>query len=304
MKILFFILTFCLCPAALWSQGHGNDQAGTLTAVLDRDSAQVGSIVTLTLNYQLPDGAVIPDDPEIKGIDELSTMDLKTGPDVTTITFLVDRLDSCDIGPVSLAYFDRKGRLQRLTADPVSLNVLSNLGEDPDEAQPKSIMEIIPDKSSRLEYLSMMGLVLLVAYASWWMQRRHNLKKPGRPADPPHVLAKNEVEKLEAQGLFENGEIKAFYFRFSEILRRYMESIRGFPASESTTEEIFLRINNEQDQGLIALLRHVDLVKFADTVPTLSGKSTDINSLLSYIQETSPVTETNSPVKSSMEEAP
>ncbi len=304
MKIRFFLIIYFLWPVALWAQGHGNDPGAAITATLDRDSAPVGSIITLILTYQLPEGAVIPDDPEIKGIDDLSTIDLKTGPDMTTITFLVDQLDSWKTGPISLAYFDKKGKFQELTADPVSLNVLSNLGEDPDAAQPKSIMEVIPNESSWLEYFPKIGFVLLVAYAAWWFQRRHNQRKPVRSVDPPHVLAKNEVEKLEAQELFENGEIKAFYFRFSEILRRYLESLRGFPAAESTTEEISLRINSEQDQSLITLLRHVDLVKFADTVPTLSRKVADINSLLSYIQETSPVTDSDFPEKSSMEETP
>ena len=85
----------------------------------------------------------------------------------------------------------------------------------------------------------------------------------------------------------------AFYFRLSEILRQYLASIKGVPAVEFTTEEISLHISGDEDKDLIRLLRHIDLVKFADTVPTSARKMEDVKALLSYIQETSPDTESD-----------
>ncbi len=303
MKIRFFLLVLWLWPTALWSQVNSNDCEGTLTATLDRHSARVGSIVTLTLHHKLPKGAVLSDPMEIKGIDGLSTIEFKTGPNITTVTFLIDRLDSWKIGPISISYLDKQGDSRTLTADSIPLKMISNLGDDPETAEQKSIMEIIPKKTSGLEYFPRIALALVILYAAWILQRRNSLKRPILTVEPPHVLAKKEIRKLEELNLFENGEIKAFYFRFSEILRRYLESLRGFPAAEFTTEEIALRINWEQDQRLIALLRHVDLVKFADTVPTLSRKLKDLNNLLSYIQETSPDSDPDLPEKYPMEEA-
>jgi len=40
------------------------------------------------------------------------------------------------------------------------------------------------------------------------------------------------------------------------------------------------------------LLRHADLVKFADTIPTPAKKEEEVKEALSYIQETSPLMET------------
>ena len=79
---------------------------------------------------------------------------------------------------------------------------------------------------------------------------------------------KRKSTGLVAGRLFEKGEVKTFYFNFSEIIRRYMESIRYFPAAEMTTEEIVRRVgNNSQDQEILTLLRQADLVKFADAAP-------------------------------------
>ena len=120
-------------------------------------------------------------------------------------------------------------------------------------------------------------------------QRSPNtIKSPAMSQDPPHVWAKKEIEHLEAQRLFEKGQAKAFYFRFSEIIRKYLESLRGFPAAEFTTEEISSSINYEQDRKLLPLLRQADLVKFADATPTPARKEEEVKAALTYIHETSP----------------
>jgi hypothetical protein len=108
--------------------------------------------------------------------------------------------------------------------------------------------------------------------------------------DPPHIQAEKEIDQLLADGLFEKGEVKTFYFIFSEIIRRYMESIRRFPAAEMTTEEIARHVGNtSQDQEILPLLRQTDLVKFADTIPTPDRKARDIETARTYIRQTCPM---------------
>jgi len=95
---------------------------------------------------------------------------------------------------------------------------------------------------------------------------------------------------LAAGGLFERGEVKTFYFIFSEIIRRYMESIRHFPAAEMTTEEIARHVaNTSRDQEILPLLRQADLVKFADTIPTPDRNVRDIEAARAYIRQTGPM---------------
>ncbi len=121
--------------------------------------------------------------------------------------------------------------------------------------------------------------------------------------EPPHIRARKEIRLLESQRYFEKGLEKKYYFIFSEILRRYLESIRNFPAAEFTTEEIARHIKSEQDRMLIPLLQQADLVKFADSVPTLARKEEDVKTALVYIRETSP-REENSQLSSRRREVP
>ena len=90
--------------------------------------------------------------------------------------------------------------------------------------------------------------------------------------------------------MFERGDIKAFYFRLSEIMRHYLGALRRFPAAEFTIEEIASHIANEQDRKLLDLLRQADLVKFADYIPSRARKEDEVRAALSYIHETTPIT--------------
>ena len=289
--LLFVLLAIPLCPAMLWSQDDTIDSGPGLTAFLDRDSARVGSTVVLTLRYRLPEGAGFFDIPEIKGLENLTHVDREIGPDEIRITLLVDQLGSWRTGTLSLSYLDEEGKTQVLTTDPVSLTVLSNLGEKPEEAELRPIQGIIPTTPLWRKYIPWVAGIaglLIVLRLLWWYHKRRGKELSAVSQDPPHVWAKKEIELLEAQGLFEKGQAKAFYFRFSEIMRQYLEALRGFPAAESTTEEITSCINYEQDRKLLPLLRQADLVKFADAIPTPARKEEEVKTALTYIHETSP----------------
>ena len=298
-KIIYPLIVgmlFCLVqPVTLWSQAGIKDAGPALSASIDRDSARVGSIVELRLEYRLPEGARLPAETKINGIEGLTTVDRQIGPGQIRTRLLVDQLGPWKTGALSLSYLDKEGKSQVLTTDPVSLTVTSNLGDRPAEAELKPIQGIIPTRPLCLKYLpwvaGLLGILLIVSVLFWWYKRRHKGKPPVIPQVPPHIRAKKEIKELDAQRLFEKGHAKRFYFRFSEILRRYLGSLRGFPAVELTTEEIARCIDREQDRGLLALLRQADLVKFADRVPAPARKEEEVKTALSYIQETSPVQE-------------
>jgi len=292
--LLLLIPSILIRPGILWSQGEIKDPGPGLTASLDRDSARVGSIVSLTLSYRIPEGASLPADPVIEGLEDLTVIERVNGSGHIRFKLFVDRLGSWKTGVISLAYLDKGGKTRVLTTDPVSLMVLSNLGENPDEARLRPIQGIIPIKTPWLRYLpwaaGALGLSLIVLGLVWWLKTRRRKRLSIMADEPPHIRAKKKIESLEAQGLFEKGHIKEFYFRFSEILRQYLEAIRGFPAAESTTEEIALLIDKELDRSLLPLLRQADLIKFADTIPLAARKEVEVKDALSYIRETSPET--------------
>jgi hypothetical protein len=215
-------------------------------------------------------------------------------PGEIKLRFIVDRLETFQTEPISLIYIDKGGNEQRIEAAPVTIAVLSNLGEKPEEATLRPIQDIMPSSSRWMPFLpwiTVAGILLCLAIGWLWWRRKH---RPGRimtaTADPPHIQAEKEIDQLVTGGLFEKGDVKTFYFTFSEILRRYMESIRHFPAAEMTTEEIARYVGNtSQDQEILPLLRQADLVKFADTIPTPDHKVHDVEAARTYIRQTCPM---------------
>lgn len=92
-------------------------------------------------------------------------------------------------------------------------------------------------------------------------------------ARPAHEIAFEGLEKLMAEKLIEKGEIKRFYERISDILRRYIEDRFGINAPEQTTEEFLAGLKAREDFPanhkllLKKFLTHCDLVKFAEHRP-------------------------------------
>lgn len=294
---LIAVLWPCIIqPVTSWSTHDIQDSGPGLSATIEQDSARVGGIVELRLTYRLPEGACLPKEPKIRGIEGLTSIDRLIEPGRIKIRFLVDKLGTWKTKALSLSYIDKKGKSQFLGADPVSLAVTSNLGDRPAEAELKPIQDIIPTRPLWLKYLpwaaGLLCILLIMSALFWRYKKGSRGKTPVISQIPAHIRAKKEIEELEAQSLFEKGHAKSFYFRFSEILRRYLASLRGFPAVELTTEEIARCIESEQDRRLLTLLRQADLVKFADRVPLPAKKEEEVKTALSYIQETSPVPET------------
>lgn len=282
IALLFFCATVALAGAP----------AASLTAHLDRTSAPVGETATLTLTYCLPAGARLPEKPEIEGLSGVGVTSLHTGPGSITVRFIADSLTDITLGPFGLAYVDEKGATQKIRGDKVTLKVTSNLEQSPDKQQLKPIRDIIPAQPVWLAWLRWGALVLLVALLGAGLvfgYRRWAGRKAGKTSVlPPHVRAQRDLEALVTGGLFDRGEAKAFYFRFSEILKRYLEDLRGYPAAEYTCEEIASRIDAEIDRDLLVLLKRSDLVKFADEVPAPARKDEDVKAALAYIAVTAP----------------
>jgi hypothetical protein len=107
-----------------------------------------------------------------------------------------------------------------------------------------------------------------------WLRRRRREEheEPVRPALPPHVEALRALAAIERERWPERGETKRHYSEVVDVLRRYLERRFGVEAMERTTEEILeeLRRHRVELDGLEALLRESDLVKFAKFQPPVA----------------------------------
>ena len=317
---LLFVL-LCLFVWAWSGVCGGAETKPEMTASLVPNQTSVGGLITLTLRFQLPVGARLASEadsakitnattagPEVLGLEGFQVLDRKItlkGPGKNEgeqkrsivpvsgecgIQLMVDRLASGPVGPISLSYVTAEGKKASVEAAPVFLTVLSNLGDKPEAARLKPIYGIIPTvdtwKKYRFWILGGIALLLLGVICEWWIRKRRGKGAEVIEQTSPDKLAMRGLKALDAQKLFEKGRIKDFYFGFSEILRRYLEAIRGFPAAEYTLEEIARAVKKKEDQPLLSLLRRADMVKFADSTATPARKDEDMETAIAYIQST------------------
>jgi len=270
--------------------------AGTLSATLDKKSAPFGDVATLTLSFQLPEGGTLPGQPSPGGLEGLTILGRDVAPNRIAYRVLVDQLETLKTGAITLSWLDKEKKPHKLYADSVSLQVASGLGDKPVEAQLRPLQDIVPVRPPWLRFvpwaLGAFCLILAAAGVYWWLKKRRRHLELAKTREAPHLWATREIERLEAQKFFEKGRVKDFYFRLSEILRRYLEAIRGFPAAEYTVEEIARYVQEAKDRQLLVLLRQADLVKFADDAPTAARKDDELRAALAYIRATAPPPET------------
>jgi len=288
------VIILCLVSFLLWKGAAGADNHGpVLSASLNADVAELGDTVVLALTYRLPEGGYLSEKVTISGLEGVTVLEKKKEPGRIRIKLLVDRLEEWGTGSLGLPFLTENGEKRIVTCEPVSLDVVSVLGDTPESAQLKPIRGIMPTHSAWLVYLPWaIGAVVVLAVGGlvffWWYRRRRVHRVNAELLDPPHVRTRKALDRLDSAGIFEKGQVKAYYFRLSEILRQYLGTIREFPAAELTTEEIALRVTFPEDRQLVALLREADLVKFANAAPTDEEKAMHLEAAYTYVSATAP----------------
>lgn len=199
-----------------------------------------------------------------------------------TVEFVIAAYDTgkFTIPPVSVSY-EANGKVGSVATQPVDIMV-----ESVKPSQEADIKDVKPPAFVQLTawdfrwlILSAVGLVL-VLIGLWLLVRRRRrvpLEEavPVEPYVAPHEQALAALDELERAGLLEAGQVKEFYSRLSEILRRYLERQFEIPALESTTREVVEQLPKAdldagEAQGVEALLSLSDLVKFAKLIPAPS----------------------------------
>ncbi len=110
----------------------------------------------------------------------------------------------------------------------------------------------------------------------WYIIKKKKRNEPiifrAKPVDPPDVAALRELDRLKAEKLWQQGKVKEYYSRISEIIRVYIEGRFGIAAPELTSYEILAGIreaiyNSSDYEKLKSVLQLSDLVKFAKANP-------------------------------------
>jgi hypothetical protein len=151
----------------------------------------------------------------------------------------------------------------------------------PEKMAYMKIHDIVPPVSLPRSYSIWMlagiagGIITIIILAGIIIYKKMKADKPvEEKRGPAHERAYMELSKLVDQELIKKGEIKLFYHRISDILRRYIENRFGLTAPEQTTEEFLTSL--KESGGVIrqynSLLKNFlsgcDLVKFAEHQPS------------------------------------
>jgi hypothetical protein len=113
-----------------------------------------------------------------------------------------------------------------------------------------------------------------------------------KSAEPPHIIALRELEKIRNDKLWASDNHKLYYTRLTDIIRQYIEGRFLVAAMEQTTHEIIHDLKNTEFQfgkllnQLNDLLTQSDLVKFAKYTPLISENEHNLSFAFLFVEKT------------------
>ncbi len=259
-----------------------------------------------TQRVAFPDGKLTPNDTlECLSVSptylvERNGRDMVLGRDYTMMCFASGKFD---MGRFSVLYGD-KNILDTIYSDAGRAVLVVN-GFDIDTAK-MTIADISPVRQTPFNFdeflyyltsapvlLSLFGVAVIVAAAvllrRWWRKRKPADEE--KDNEPAHSRAIRELEVLAQDKLWQNGHIKEYYTRLSDVVRSYIARRYGFAALEMTTPEVLdgLRecsVGERECKRVDELLGLSDLVKFAKYVPEIERHNEAYNEAYIFVEET------------------
>lgn len=157
----------------------------------------------------------------------------------------------------------------------------------------KSNIEVGYSFREILPYILIWLFLMLLVFGGIYFFKKHQAKEKvvEEIKIPPFDSAMMGLKELDKEDLINKGEIKEFYVRLTDILRRFIEDEHKIPAMESTTDEImegikYLNLSKDTNSKIDELLVESDYVKFAKYKPKLGRNLHFRESTEAIIKET------------------
>ena len=278
-------------------------------AALDSNTIDLGSQVHLTLTVEKPRGTVVEfpvfgdtlsGSVEILDKGEIdSSQNRKDDKVVLTQKLTITAFDTglLYIDPVPFVY--RSGSY----ADTIlsAANYLEVLSFPIDTTN--TIRDIKGLYKAPLTAREIFPWVLLAAALGlmvWFMVYYFKKKKRNEPVlaraipvEAPDIIALRELEQLKAEKVWQQGRVKEYYSRLSDIIRTYLENRYNIMALEQTSYEILIAVQDytgkDTNYGLLkTLLRLSDLVKFAKAEPEPEENMNQLENAILFVRDTRP----------------
>lgn len=148
------------------------------------------------------------------------------------------------------------------------------------------------------EYLPyILGAIIIIGgiiYLALRLARRR--KRPetiiSKPKIPAHILALENLKRIESEKIWQNGFMKKYHSEVSDTLRTYIEERFSIPAMEQPSDETLRKfgssmLNPQQKERLKFVLHTADLVKFAKSEPVSYENEQSMQYALEFVRSTS-----------------
>jgi hypothetical protein len=162
---------------------------------------------------------------------------------------------------------------------------------------PLTFLELLP-------YILGILILGLIAYfaVKYYRKRKERISDliPAKPAEPVHITALRELDKIKAQKLWQQKQVKEYYVKITHVIRWYISKRFNIPALEETSDEIldqltFLKLNQKNYEELERLLNFADLVKFAKGEPNPDDNIVHLDNAYDFIKRTRETTDVSAP---------
>ncbi len=313
MKRLLNIAIIWGLSLAVWGQ------EAVITARLDTNAILIGEQVNLELQLSLPKGqqAIFPMFADTltaqMPIIRKSTIDT-LADDMQNMLYLQQRLTitSFDTGylrvpPIAFSV-KNDSAWQIIKTKATLLNVFTVAVDTTQDIKP--IVMPIAQGYTLQEFfpwilLSIAVAIVLLALWFYWRQGQNKdtlFVKKEVPLLPPHEEAVQALEQLRHEKLWQQGLLKPYYSRLTDIVRRYIERRFDVGAMEMTSNEIMDALQNYSNntqalQKLASTFMIADLVKFAKGGASAIENDGCWNNCIDFVNETKqlpkPITKPN-----------
>ncbi len=305
-RVLYIFLLVFLTGSAISLKA----QRVSVTASIDTAQALVGDQIKLLLKIEKPKNIVaqfpqIPDTfsthIEVVNRSKIDTLALKD-KDMEQLTqrLLITSFDSgmhqippfyfklkdgtvLDSAATRALAFQVHGMKIDTTKGPVDIKMIYGA--------PVTIKEIMP-------YI--LGIILIAAivffifyYIKWKKKKGPIFVKPEKPAEPAHIIALRELDRIKTQKLWQQEKIKQYYSEVSDTIRAYIQNRFDIQAMEQTSAETiatFKQNKNMVEERTLDQLQHIlslaDLVKFAKYTPLPDDNNLTLMNAYFFVNQT------------------
>lgn len=270
-----FLLLLVAGPIAL--EPTPTPQQPRVDMEVDTTVVHLGDPVLVRLSVELPPGWAV------QWLDSLDATPFEvlryeaTGPTEARLVLAAFELGDLEIPSLRIPLSGPEGAADTLATDPFRIGVASvGLDESGDIREIKGPLSIARSWWAVVLWLALAAVAAGSGFYVWRRRRsRPVLERPGPPPPPPrphHVVALEALAELESSRLLDQGRVKEYHVRVSEIVRAYVEGQLEVPALEMTTGEV---VDGLEGAALGAplcnkfrsFLERCDLVKFAKLRP-------------------------------------